>query len=81
MYGKGVSREGTVLDLAVENNIVKKSGTWFSYGETRVGQGRDSAKQFLETNPTICNEIETKLRDLLLAKPVEEPAQKIPVQT
>jgi recombination protein RecA len=72
LYGRGVSREGTILDLAVDNNIVKKSGTWFSYGETRVGQGKDSARQFLETNVAICEEIEKKVRDLLLAPPVEE---------
>jgi recombination protein RecA len=72
LYGRGVSREGTVLDLAVENNIVKKSGTWFSYGETRIGQGRESAKQFFEENVSICNEIEAKLRELLLAKHAEE---------
>lgn len=67
LYGRGVSREGTILDLAVDNNIVKKSGTWFSYGETRVGQGKDSARQFLETNTEICKEIEGKIRELLLA--------------
>ncbi len=72
LYGKGVSREGTILDLAVDNNIVKKSGTWFSYGDTRVGQGKDSARQFLETNPEICQEIETKIRDLLLTPPAVE---------
>ncbi len=72
LYGKGVSREGTILDLAVDNNIVKKSGTWFSYGETRVGQGKDSARQFLETNTEICSEIETKIRELLLTPPAVE---------
>jgi recombination protein RecA len=72
LYGRGVSKEGTILDLAVDNNIVKKSGTWFSYGETRVGQGKDSARQFLETNTEICKEIETKVRDLLLAPPPVE---------
>jgi recombination protein RecA len=75
LYGRGVSREGTILDLAVENNIVKKSGTWFSYGETRVGQGKDGARQFLETNADTCNEIEAKVRELLLAKPAEEQMQ------
>jgi recombination protein RecA len=75
MYGKGVSRESTILDLAVENNIVKKSGTWFSYGETRVGQGKDGARQFLEANAVLCNEIEAKVRNLLLAKPAEEQMQ------
>lgn len=72
LYGRGVSREGTILDLAVESNIVKKSGTWFSYGETRIGQGKDSARQYLETNAAVCKEIETKVRDLLLAAPAVE---------
>jgi recombination protein RecA len=75
LYGKGVSKESTILDLAVENNIVKKSGTWFSYGETRVGQGKDGARQYLETNTATCNEIEAKVRELLLAKPAEEQMQ------
>lgn len=75
LYGKGVSKEGTILDLAVENNIVKKSGTWFSYGETRVGQGRDSAKQYLEENVAVCDEIEKKVRELLLTKPAEAQMQ------
>lgn len=72
LYGVGVSREGSVLDLAVENNIIKKSGTWFSYGETRIGQGREGARQFLSDNAAICNEIEGKLRGLLLSAPAAE---------
>jgi recombination protein RecA len=70
LYGRGVSKESTIIDLAVDNNIIKKSGTWFSYGETRIGQGKDSARQFLENNAELCNEIETKLRSALLAAPV-----------
>ena len=69
MFGRGVSQEGTILDMAVDNNIVKKSGTWFSYGEVRVGQGKESARLFMETNQEICKEIEGKLRAVLLAKP------------
>lgn len=72
LYGRGVSREGTILDLAVDNNIVKKSGTWFSYGETRIGQGKDSARQYLETNEAVCNEIEGKIRAILLTPPAVE---------
>jgi recombination protein RecA len=75
LYGKGVSKESTLLDLAVDNDIVKKSGTWFSYGETRVGQGKDSARQYLEDNVALCNEIEAKVRNLLLPKPTEVQVQ------
>jgi recombination protein RecA len=75
LYGKGVSKESTLLDLAVDNDIVKKSGTWFSYGETRVGQGKDSARQYLEENSALCDEIEAKVRALLLPKPAEEQIQ------
>lgn len=63
MYGQGISREGEILDLASKIDIVQKSGAWFSYGETRLGQGRDNSKEFLKNNPEICAEIEQKLRD------------------
>src|SRR5579864_1523650 len=62
MYGQGISREGDLLDQASERNIVEKSGTWFSYGGERLGQGRENAKTFLKDNPKIANAIETKLR-------------------
>lgn len=63
MYGEGVSRTGELIDLGVEAGIVDKSGAWFSYGETRIGQGRDKAKQFLKDNPEIADEIERKIRE------------------
>jgi recombination protein RecA len=62
MYGQGISREGDLLDQASERNIVEKSGTWFSYGGERLGQGRENAKTFLKDNPKIANAIENKLR-------------------
>jgi recombination protein RecA len=62
MYGQGISREGDILDQASERNIVEKSGTWFSYGGERLGQGRENAKTFLKDNPKIANAIEGKLR-------------------
>jgi len=62
MYGQGISREGDLLDQASERNIVEKSGTWFSYGGERMGQGRENAKTFLKDNPKIANAIEIKLR-------------------
>ncbi|MCB9601391.1 MAG: recombinase RecA [Sandaracinus sp.] len=61
MFGQGISRAGDVLDLAVEANLVEKSGAWYSYGSTRLGQGRDNTKQFLEENSAILAEIEGKL--------------------
>ena len=63
MYGKGISKSGEILDLAVENNLVKKAGSWFSYGETRLGQGRDSVKELLEDNPELMDELEKKLKE------------------
>jgi recombination protein RecA len=64
MYGEGISREGSVLDVAVNNDIVLKSGAWYSYGDTRIGQGRENAKQYLKENPELTMEIENKLREL-----------------
>lgn len=61
MYGQGISKVGEIIDLGVENNVVKKSGSWFSYGETRLGQGRDSVKQLLLDNPEMMEEIEQKI--------------------
>ncbi len=61
LYGKGISREGEILDLAVDKDIVEKSGTWFSYGDVRLGQGRDNARAFLEEHPDILTEIRQKL--------------------
>src|SRR5688572_14097600 len=62
MYGEGISREGDLLDKAVERNIIEKSGTWFSYGGERLGQGRENAKAFLKANPATTEAIELKLR-------------------
>jgi recombination protein RecA len=62
MYGEGISREGDLLDLAVEKRIVEKSGAWFAYGGDRLGQGRENAKQFLKENPQIRQAIEDRVR-------------------
>jgi recombination protein RecA len=61
MYGEGISRYGEIIDYAVEKNIVKKSGSWFSYGETKLGQGRDALKKLLADNPELCEEIESQV--------------------
>nr|MBP3680721.1 recombinase RecA [Clostridia bacterium] len=63
MYGKGISKEGNIVDLAVNLDIIEKSGSWFSYNETRIGQGRENVKKYLIENPEIMKEIEDKIRD------------------
>jgi len=65
IYGQGISREGDVLDLGVAQNVLEKSGSWISYGETRLGQGREAARQLLKDNPDLCREIELKIRKKL----------------
>ena len=62
MYGEGISKEGSILDVAVNNNIVQKSGAWFAYNDQKLGQGRENAKQFLKDNPLVALEIENKIR-------------------
>ena len=64
LYGKGISKEGDILDLAVEANIVDKSGAWYAYNSAKLGQGREKAKDYLLENPDICKEIELKVREL-----------------
>jgi recombination protein RecA len=63
MFGTGISRSGEVLDKAVDLDIVNKSGSWFSYNETKLGQGRDAVKQMISDNPELCEEIETKIKE------------------
>lgn len=65
MYGTGISKEGDIIDVAVDNGIIEKSGTWFSYGEERLGQGRENVKRFLLENPDMFKEIEIKVRKAL----------------
>jgi recombination protein RecA len=75
MYGEGISREGDLLDLAVNGNLVEKSGSWFSYKGERIGQGRENAKQFLKENKDIAAKIETDVRKSLGLISVEDKAQ------
>ncbi len=65
IFGEGISRVGEILDLGVEFEIIRKSGSWFSYGETRIGQGREAVKQILMDNPELCEEIEGRIREIL----------------
>lgn len=64
IYGEGISKEGSILDVAAANDIVQKSGAWYSYGNTRLGQGRENARQYLKDNPEVTKEIETKVREI-----------------
>ncbi|MDR3696654.1 recombinase RecA [Mucilaginibacter sp.] len=62
MFGEGISKAGEIIDLGVEHNIIKKAGSWFSYGETRLGQGRDAVKQLIQDNPELMEELEAKIK-------------------
>ncbi|HET7558639.1 MAG TPA: recombinase RecA [Limnochordia bacterium] len=75
MFGEGISREGSILDVAAEIDVVQKSGAWFSYGDIRLGQGRENAKEYLKTNPELCDEIEKRVREHFgLTKPALDGA-------
>jgi recombination protein RecA len=74
-FGEGLSRVGELVDLGVEHNTVGKSGAWYNYGEVRLGQGRENAKQFLRDNPDLANEIENQLREKLGLRPLKQVAQ------
>jgi recombination protein RecA len=65
MYGEGVSKTGEILDLAVEFEVIKKAGSWFSYGETKLGQGRDAVKALIKDNPELADELELKIKALI----------------
>ena len=62
MYGEGISKTGEILDLAVEFEIIKKAGSWFSYGDTKLGQGRDAVKALIKDNPELADELEEKIK-------------------
>ena len=68
MFGEGISKIGEIVDLGVDYGIIKKSGSWFSYGDKKIGQGRDSVKELLSTNEELRDEIETKLREAMTSK-------------
>lgn len=78
MYGEGISREGCIIDMAVDCDIVKKSGSWYTYGEERLGQGRESVKKLLKENPDIREEIEAKVRAFYNPSTEEDPASLDP---
>jgi recombination protein RecA len=65
MYGEGISKTGEILDLAVEFEVIKKAGSWFSYGETKLGQGRDAVKALIKDNPELADELEIKIKAII----------------
>lgn len=75
LYGEGISREGEIIDLGVDYEIIKKSGSWFSYGETRLGQGRDAVRQLFKDNPELAEEIEHQIRMKALGEVAQASAQ------
>ncbi len=64
IYGEGISKEGSILDTAANNDLIQKSGSWYSYGDVRIGQGRENARQYLKENPALAAELDKKLRDM-----------------
>ena len=78
-YGTGISKEGSLLDVAIEHDIVRKSGAWFIYGDDQLGQGRENAKTFLGDNPDIATEVELKIKDKLGLLEPEETEEATPM--
>tara|TARA_B110000971_G_scaffold112897_1_gene115794 strand:+ start:30336 stop:31397 length:1062 start_codon:yes stop_codon:yes gene_type:complete len=77
LYGEGSSREGELIDLGVKLGFVNKAGAWYSYGEVRIGQGKDNSRQFLKEHPEMAEEIEFKIREELLPKPSEKANNEV----
>jgi recombination protein RecA len=80
LYGEGTSREGEIIDLGVDNKIVEKAGSWYSYGGERIGQGKDNARQFLKDRPQLAREVENKVRAALNVRelPPAAPGEAAP---
>ena len=79
LYGEGISREGSLIDLGVDNSVVRKSGAWYTYEGDQLGQGKENARAFLRDNPDLADEIEKKIKELMgigpkVDQPAEEPA-------
>jgi recombination protein RecA len=72
MFGEGISKAGEIIDLGVEHNIIKKAGSWFSYGDTRLGQGRDAVKQLILDNPELMDELEAKIKAIVTGDSLAE---------
>ena len=70
LYGEGISREGEIIELGVDQKIIDKSGAWYSYGKERIGQGKDNTRDYLKDHPEMANEIDAKIRAALGVTPV-----------
>ncbi len=81
MFGQGISKEGDILDLAVKENIIEKSGAWYAYQGAKIGQGRENAKTYLRDNPAICQEVEDKVRNIYGLAPAGGGIAQQPVET
>ncbi len=81
MFGKGISATSCLLDAAVNLGLVEKSGSWYAYGEEKIGQGRDNAKDFIENNPAIMQELDRKVRELLFPAPLKKEAEEKAVKS
>lgn len=86
LYNSGISRAGDIIDLGVEHQIIDKSGTWFSFGEIRLGQGRENSRQFIESKPDVMKEIEQSILkkikpEMVAEKPAEKPGEKAKVES
>jgi recombination protein RecA len=73
MYGEGISKVGEILDLGVELEVIKKSGSWFSYNDQKLGQGRDAVKQIIKDNPELMEELEGKIKAKINGEDLDEP--------
>ncbi len=74
MYGDGIYEEGEIIDLGVTQGLIKKAGSWYSYGDDRIGQGKENVREYLKDNPEVAQEIEAKIREELLPKSQEHDA-------
>jgi recombination protein RecA len=74
IYGEGISREGELIDLGIIHNLIEKSGTWYSFGKERLGQGRDNARKYLIENAELANSIETRIREILELPAIPTPS-------
>jgi recombination protein RecA len=77
IFGRGISRAGDLLDIATARNVISRAGTYYNYGEVRLGQGRDNARAFLELNEPIFTELDTKVRDMFRAERAKAPAEPV----
>jgi recombination protein RecA len=80
MYGEGISKEGSLLDIGIENAVIQKSGAWFAYGDERLGQGRENAKQFLKENDEVRERILAEIYEKLGLGPSEEVLEETPAE-